>query len=95
MNEVTVAFIKPFRIKGERAFKQTLNNGKINENVLREEPAHLTLWVSPFFAQAACLPSESHKVTLGCRAMNGFAICQSLFYIQEISLLQVMAVYKV
>ena len=31
-----VIFIKLFGMKGERAFKQTLNNGKINENVLRK-----------------------------------------------------------
>lgn len=36
MNEVKVIFIKPFGMKGERTFKQTLNNGKINENVLRK-----------------------------------------------------------
>jgi hypothetical protein len=62
---------------------------------LRKEPAHLTLWVSPFFAQAACLPFESHRVTLGCGAMNGFATCQPLFYMQEISLLHAISVCKV
>jgi len=36
MNEVKVIFVKLFGMKGERAFKQTLNNGKINENVLRK-----------------------------------------------------------
>lgn len=46
---------------------------------LGKDTAHLTSWVSPFFAQTACLLSDSHKVTLGCRAMNGFVTCQSLF----------------
>lgn len=38
-------------MKGERAFKPTVNNGKTNENVLKKRnwPICLSLWISHFF----------------------------------------------